>query len=489
VATDDCAGRAEQAGAVELQQLRHQAIAQARELAIIRWEIANLGLMRSIRGPTTGLKHFLLQKFPKLMHRAAYAKRRVDGLMQGSMERQIPVENATMLLVDRSPTAMKIAARIGSRCVISVSPGAGLTRSLSVPQPGEAPLRAPLQGSLVEWLIKDPTKLRQVRTVVVEAGDDISLSLLRGRLMVGQRLVLTHSTGIMSSFVAELGNPEDEEAGATSYSQLPTSWLDPLDQNLGCNPAIANQRQWPKISVVMVSFNQADFLEEGIQSVLDQGYPNLEFVVIDGKSTDGSVKILEKYQSRLACLVIEPDKGQSDGLNKGFARATGDILTWLNSDDLLERGSLFRVAQAFTAHAVDMVAGGCRQIGLTRSDVILNHQNKLPYGTPVTLPLGLLLEMERFWLTGSFFYQPEVFFSRDIWARSGGGLRTDLNYILDYDLWVRMAAAGATILHIPDFLACSRTHEQQKTRAGLPFIPEVQRLLREYGGRLVRPSA
>ncbi|MGH9553555.1 MAG: hypothetical protein ACRD3W_29505, partial [Terriglobales bacterium] len=161
------------------------------------------------------------------------------------------------------------------------------------------------------------------------------------------------------------------------------------------------------------------------------------------------------------------------------------ILTWLNSDDLLEPGALFRVADAFAAYNVDMVAGGCRQIGLSRDEIINNHHTKLPYGVPIALPLGLLLDMDRFWLTASFFYQPEVFFSRDIWLRSGGRLRTDLYYILDYDLWVRMAAAGATIVHVPDYLACSRTHDQQKTTVGMPYLPEVQRLLREYSDRLM----
>jgi hypothetical protein len=138
---------------------------------------------------------------------------------------------------------------------------------------------------------------------------------------------------------------------------------------------------------------------------------------------------------------------------------------------------------------VDMVVGGCLQIGLTRAEIIRRHHTKLPFAIPVPLPLGLLLELDRFWLTACFFYQPEVFFSRDIWQRSGGRLRTDLNYVLDYDLWVRMAAAGATIFHIPDFLACSRTHDQQKTTVGMPYLPEVQRLLRDYAGRLALPPA
>jgi hypothetical protein len=121
--------------------------------------------------------------------------------------------------------------------------------------------------------------------------------------------------------------------------------------------------------------------------------------------------------------------------------------------------------------------------------MIVNHHNKLPFGIQVGLPLGLLLEMDRFWLTGNFFYQPEVFFSREIWRRSGGKLRTDLYYVLDYDLWVRMAAASANIMHIPDFLACSRTHEQQKTTVGMPNMPEIKRLMQEYSDRLRNPPS
>jgi hypothetical protein len=310
---------------------------------------------------------------------------------------------------------------------------------------------------------------------------------MRGRLSARQQLVLTHSEPTKSAVAAELGAPEFQGRDFSLYTCFPSSWLDPIEDSGKSVREVVGARRWPKISVVMVSFNQAAFLEEGLRSVLDQGYPDLEFLVVDGMSTDGSIDILERYRDRVGMLLIEKDKGQSDGLNKGFARATGDIVTWVNSDDLLEPGALFRVAQAFTAHQVDMVVGGCRQIGLTRDKVIRNHHTKLPYGLPVALPLGLLLEMDRFWLTASFFYQPEVFFSRDIWNRSGGRLRVDLNYVLDYDLWVRMAAAGATIVHIPEFLACSRTHDQQKTVAGMPYLPEVQRLLAEYSRRLVSP--
>jgi hypothetical protein len=337
-------------------------------------------------------------------------------------------------------------------------------------------------------LIANESRLRSAGAVVVDAGDEVSLELLRGRLKRGQVVVLAFSEGSASPRAAELGEPAARHGTLAYYTELPAAWLDPLDETRKPLPAVVRARSWPRISVVMVSYNQAPFLEEGMRSILDQGYPELEFIVIDANSTDGSIDILERYRERLNFLLIEPDNGQADGLNKGFARATGEILTWVNSDDLLEPGALFRVAQAFMANSVDLVAGGCRQIGATRAEVIVNHHTKLPFGMPVALPLGLLLEMDRFWQAGSFFYQPEVFFTREIWKRAGGKLRADLYYILDYDLWVRMAAAGGTVMHIPDFLACSRTHTQQKTTFGVSNMAEIQLLLREYATRLLSPA-
>ena len=488
-------GAAEEAAAArELAQLRKETEIQARELAILRWEIA--ALMRAGPGPSrlTGLKYALLRRFPAAAKRAAHVMRRAHNLLGVARERrtsrsEVGRAGHQTLLIDQSDAAKRLVAGQAPSDLTVVSPGAGPTRALTVPQAGEPPLREPSKGSLADWLVEDAGRLRNFATVIVEAGDDVSLALLRGRLTADQQLVLTHATGTTSRLTAELGAPTDKEADISRYSRLPVAWLDPLDATLRPAPSVSTQRRWPKISVVMVSFNQAAFLEEGIRSVLDQQYPDLEFIVIDAKSTDGSIDILEKYRSRFSYLLIEKDKGQSDGLNKGFQRATGEILTWLNSDDLLEPGALFRVAQAFDAHKVDMVVGGCRQIGLSRGDVLRNHHTRLPFGPPVALPLGLLLDVDRFWLTASFFYQPEVFFGRDIWLRSGGRLRTDLHYVLDYDLWVRMAAGHATIVHIPEFLACSRTHDQQKTTTGMPYLPEIQRLLKEYAGRLSGPPA
>ena len=488
---------------LELDKLRNQVVAQARELAVIRWELSSLMRQLPITARVTQAKYSILRRFPKQANQVRQVRRAARGFVARLRPRPSDVPHASkivdvgpsqsfrgpILLIGDSPRIRQLAETVPAQDFVQVEQGAGFTRSLPVPQAGEPPLRTPSEGSFVKWLIDDVRRLKKFGTIFVDAADDLSLGLLRGRLGESQMLVLNATdASIVSPLVAELGEPDTRGVSASSYTNFPAEWLDPLDENGQPVPDIVGRKSWPKISVVMVSFNQAIFLEEGLRSVLDQGYPNLEFIVIDGNSTDGSVDILNRYRHQLDTLVIESDRGQSDGLNKGFARATGDILTWVNSDDLLERGALLRVAQAFATPGVDMVAGGCRQIGLTRDKIILNHHNRLPFGIQIALPLGLLLEMDRFWLTGSFFYQPEVFFSREIWKRSGGKLRTDLNYVLDYDLWVRMAAAGAHVIHIPEFLACSRTHDQQKTTIGMPYLPEVQRLLQEYSSRLVGPS-
>ncbi len=241
-------------------------------------------------------------------------------------------------------------------------------------------------------------------------------------------------------------------------------------------PAKPNQQAlWPKISVVTVSYNQGAYLEETLRSVLDQNYPNLEYIVVDGGSTDGSVGIIKRYSDRLAWWVSEKDGGQSQALNKGFQKSTGTILTWLNSDDRLAPGSLFTVAQQFLLHAPDLVAGRCARVADRATLPRHIHRSVLTFGTLQPLPLEALLDLDRCWLQGWFFHQPEVFFSRDIFTRAGGTLREDLYYSMDYDLWVRMARAGARILPLPEILAIFREHAQQKTGGDhVPYLPELR---------------
>jgi GT2 family glycosyltransferase len=252
------------------------------------------------------------------------------------------------------------------------------------------------------------------------------------------------------------------------------------DKFLSEGPDPLDSGPLPKISVVTVSFNQAAYLEAAIRSVLDQNYAALEYIIVDGGSADGSIDIIDRYRGRCSAVIIEPDRGQSDALNKGFARAAGDILTWLCSDDLLEPGALRQVAAAWRRGKPDLIVGGCIRIGETRAQEIERHRCALRRDIMLRLDPLDLLRFTDSWQRGHYFYQPEVFFSRQIWQASGGYLKHHLHYGMDYDLWIRMALAGATILHVPPMLACSRVHAAQKTRSDHAYYHQARQLLEEY---------
>ncbi|HYD66548.1 glycosyltransferase [Azospirillum sp.] len=217
-------------------------------------------------------------------------------------------------------------------------------------------------------------------------------------------------------------------------------------------------RPWPRISIVTPSFNQGAFIEETILSVLRQDYPSYEHIVIDGGSTDDTLKVLDAYRDRLAHLVSEPDKGQSNAINKGFRLATGTILTWLNSDDMLAPGALYAAALAFAEGDADMIAGICQ---VQRGGVI-RHEHLTACDNGV-LPIDDLLDMENCWLKGQFFYQPEVMFTRELFEKAGGYIDETLYYSMDYDLWVRFAAQKARLRVVGRPIAIFREHGQQKT--------------------------
>ena len=238
--------------------------------------------------------------------------------------------------------------------------------------------------------------------------------------------------------------------------------------------------EWPKISLVIVSFNQVDFLEEALISVLDQEYLNLELIVVDGNSTDGSADLLRRYQDKIDILIIEDDKGQSDALNKGFALATGEIMNWLCSDDLLEPGALLVIAEAWLDSGADLIAGGCRVIN-GEGDLRWDHHTGFPLCQKLPLSFGDLISFHSVWQAGCYFYQPEVYFTREIWERSGGFVRTDLYYAMDYEMYLRFALGGAELYHVPQFIACSRQHEEQKTQHGMPeYLPTIDKIVKEF---------
>jgi len=245
-------------------------------------------------------------------------------------------------------------------------------------------------------------------------------------------------------------------------------------------------RPWPKISIITVTLNQGRYLEETIRSVLLQGYPNLEYILLDGCSSDNTHEILERYRSVFSNCIVEPDGGQSNALNKGFSLSTGEILAWLNSDDCYLPLSLFRVAVAFDCYDTDLVVGGCQLRKGFSPAPFKTHHSSFPFGKTVPLPLDRLLDIDNSWQKGEFFYQPEVFWTREIWEKSGAQVSEELFYSMDYELWVRMAQQGARVTHIPDSLALYRVHEQQKTFGEEPpFLPE----LRTVASRFMKESS
>ena len=239
-------------------------------------------------------------------------------------------------------------------------------------------------------------------------------------------------------------------------------------------------KKLPKISLVIVSFNQKEFLEECITSVLTQDYDNFEIILVDGGSTDGSKNVINKYKKAFRHVISEPDRGQSHALNKGFALCSGEVFGWLCSDDRLEKSALQTIAFKFAETEADIVSGGCRIIDRNGNTKNI-HYSGFVIGKKSPLSFGDCIAFTGAWLKSLYFYQPEVFFSRKIWEKSGGFVREELYYAMDYELFLRFALAGATLYATKEIIGCSRIHDLQKTRAGLPnYLPAVQQILHYY---------
>jgi glycosyltransferase involved in cell wall biosynthesis len=221
---------------------------------------------------------------------------------------------------------------------------------------------------------------------------------------------------------------------------------------------------WPRISVVTPSFNQGKFLEQTIRSVLLQGYPNLEYIVIDGGSTDDSVAIIKKYEGHLAYWVSEPDRGQSHAINKGFARASGEIMCWLNSDDFYLTSTLRTVAENLSQDTgAFAVVGHCVQV---------YEDGRPPYHGE-----GRFEGIERllkFW-KGYQMHQPSIFWRREVFEKIGY-LNETQHYIMDFDYWVRVAQ-HFEFKNINRELSCATYHSNAKT--GDNFV-RYKRALRQH---------
>jgi len=221
-----------------------------------------------------------------------------------------------------------------------------------------------------------------------------------------------------------------------------------------------------KISLVTPCFQAARFIRETIESVLAQQGAEVEYGIADGASSDGTVEIIRPYEARLAWWFSEPDRGQTDALNKAFARTTGDVLSFLNADDVLLPGALACVAAAFQENpALDIVYGGVEWI----------DAEGRPRGVHAgaIASLGEVLDVQRVWWAGRQWVQPEVFFRRSLWERVGlFDTRYDLAF--DYDFWVRCFLAGARVRQLPQRLVRFRLHDAQKSSASRQAADEIR---------------
>jgi glycosyltransferase involved in cell wall biosynthesis len=223
---------------------------------------------------------------------------------------------------------------------------------------------------------------------------------------------------------------------------------------------------WPKISIVTPSYNQAAFLEETIDSVLGQNYPHLEYIVIDGGSTDGSSEIIRKHEKHLAYWQSCSDGGQADAIAQGFRRATGGILAWINSDDFYLPGALRYVARQLDPSREQLLFGNCFHFteGKSRgnpSDVVLKHARHR---------LDLI----------DYLIQPSTFWTRRL-ADKLGEIDTGFQYVLDWDWFIRAQRAGADFLPSPRYFSAYRLHPEHKSaRSGDKRFQEIREIYSRY---------
>jgi glycosyltransferase involved in cell wall biosynthesis len=209
----------------------------------------------------------------------------------------------------------------------------------------------------------------------------------------------------------------------------------------------------PKITLITPSYNQAAYLEQTLDSVLSQGYPNLEYFVLDGGSKDKSAAIIKKYEKHLSYWVSEPDKGQSDAINKGLQRASGEIINWLNSDDYYQKDTLFKVADSFQAHPDAQVLLGRSRLFKGIDETVSFSQGTDVYAGNLAKTIGY-----------ARIDQPETFFRKTAIDKMGL-LDANLHYLMDRDWWIKYLFHFGLedIIQIEDILVNFRLHDDSKT--------------------------
>ncbi|MFT4059625.1 MAG: glycosyltransferase family 2 protein [Legionella sp.] len=212
----------------------------------------------------------------------------------------------------------------------------------------------------------------------------------------------------------------------------------------------------PKISIVTPSFSQGNYIAKTIESVLSQQYPNLEYFIQDGASKDNTVAVLRQYESQLSGWHSEADTGQAQAINRGFLHTTGELMGWLNSDDLLLPGTLIHIANYFTQNPkIDVVYGNRLLIDEQEMEIgrwiLPGHNSKVLSWT-------------------DYIPQETLFWRRSIWNKIGGHIDESFQFAMDWDLLLRFRDVGARFAHIPRFLGAFRIHKHQKTNAAINEI-------------------
>ena len=215
-----------------------------------------------------------------------------------------------------------------------------------------------------------------------------------------------------------------------------------------------DRKNWPKISIVTPSYNQGQYIEDTILSVIEQSYPNLEYIIIDGGSTDNTVEIIKKYEKYIFYWVSEPDGGQGNAINKGLVKCTGDIFNWVNSDDLLSPKSLFLVSHYFQQYPIKVLAGYRRRF---------SDKNKL-------FPIDKKLDRVKLGkdtedtLLNNHFIQLPTFFSLNSIV-SLNGVNPTFSYVMDSELWLRflLKHGQQSVMTINESLGYFRLHAKSKT--------------------------
>ncbi len=238
-------------------------------------------------------------------------------------------------------------------------------------------------------------------------------------------------------------------------------------------PRLPSGEAWPRVSLVTPSFNQAAYLEETIRSVLLQGYPDLEYMVVDGGSADGSVEIMRRYEPWLAYAVSEKDRGQAHAINKGLARVTGSLFNWINSDDLLLPGALAKVAAAHVRSPQALIAGDVQNFADGEAAGYLTRQADITARNMIAL-----------WRRMNAWHQPGLFVPTAT-LRQAGHLDEDLRFAFDRDWLCRLLLVHDETVYLRQPIARFRLHRASKTvSAGAKWTEENRRVSERYQSAL-----